>query len=176
LRNETFAVPRIWTSKNIVFFKIRRFDERRRLLLKILILTKSVQFVASATNCENKYSTSACVTLFGVAVVEQGAVDRDAKCSRDAAGANQELKQLAISTCPKHCGYCCETPEYKCDNKLLPRVKCETVTPAQCTDPTWRAVLAEDCPKTCGLCLSGLKYDKKHLQNAENKSEIAVGF
>uniref|UniRef100_A0A0K0DRJ7 ShTK domain protein n=1 Tax=Angiostrongylus cantonensis TaxID=6313 RepID=A0A0K0DRJ7_ANGCA len=70
------------------------------------------------------------------------------------------LKDLAISTCPKHCGYCCETPEYKCDNKLLPRVKCETVTPFQCTDPKWRAILAEDCPKTCGLCLSGGCVDK----------------
>ncbi|VDM53466.1 unnamed protein product [Angiostrongylus costaricensis] len=95
-----------------------------------------------------------------------GAMDRDAKCSRvnftiqDEVGANQELKQLAISTCPKHCGYCCETPEYKCDNKLFPRVKCETVTQNQCSDPLWRAILAEDCPKVCGLCLAGGCVDK----------------
>ncbi|KAE9413630.1 hypothetical protein Angca_009234, partial [Angiostrongylus cantonensis] len=33
-----------------------------------------------------------------------------------------------------------------------PRVKCETVTKEQCDDPTWRTILAEDCPAVCGFC------------------------
>lgn len=120
----------------------------------------NTKFAANATNCDNKFSAVACATLFGVAVVEFGAVDRDTKCNKDAAAFNPEIKQLAISTCPKHCGYCCETPEHKCENKLIPRVKCETVTPAQCIDPIWRPILVEDCPKTCGLCHSGGCVDK----------------
>ncbi|VDO08872.1 unnamed protein product [Haemonchus placei] len=47
------------------------------------------------------------------------------------------------------------TPEYKCKNKDFPRVKCSTVTPAQCRDPSWRPILAEDCPNVCGFCLEG---------------------
>uniref|UniRef100_A0A0R3PUU5 ShTK domain protein n=1 Tax=Angiostrongylus costaricensis TaxID=334426 RepID=A0A0R3PUU5_ANGCS len=34
----------------------------------------------------------------------------------------------------------------------VPRVKCETVKKEQCDDPTWKTILAEDCPAVCGLC------------------------
>ncbi|KAK6766742.1 hypothetical protein RB195_026177 [Necator americanus] len=117
-------------------------------------------FVATATVCEDKFATASCAQLFGTAVVPLGTTDRDAKCNTDANGISEDVKQLAISTCPKSCGYCCEAPEYKCANKQFPRTKCETVTQAQCKDSTWRPILAEDCPAVCGLCLEGGCVDK----------------
>ncbi|EPB80843.1 shTK domain protein [Ancylostoma ceylanicum] len=113
------------------------------------------KFVATATICEDKYATATCAQLFGTAVVAEGTTDRDAKCNTDANGISEDVKQLAIATCPKSCGYCCESAEYKCANKQFPRTKCETVTQAQCKDATWRPILAEDCPAVCGLCLEG---------------------
>ncbi|KAK6032588.1 shTK domain protein [Ostertagia ostertagi] len=66
-----------------------------------------------------------------------------------------EVKEIAIANCPKHCGYCCLSPEFKCLNKDFPRVRCQTITPQQCRDPTWRSIIAEDCPNVCGFCLQG---------------------
>uniref|UniRef100_A0A0K0DR49 ShTK domain protein n=1 Tax=Angiostrongylus cantonensis TaxID=6313 RepID=A0A0K0DR49_ANGCA len=65
---------------------------------------------------------------------------------------DEEVVQVAVQTCPKTCGYCCITPAYSCKNKDAPRVKCETVTKEQCDDPTWKTILAEDCPAVCGFC------------------------
>ncbi|VDM83835.1 unnamed protein product [Strongylus vulgaris] len=62
---------------------------------------------------------------------------------------------MAVANCAKHCGYCCQTPEYSCTNKQFPRTRCETVTAAQCQAPQWRQILAEDCPAVCGFCLAG---------------------
>ncbi|KAK5965631.1 hypothetical protein GCK32_001288, partial [Trichostrongylus colubriformis] len=107
-------------------------------------------FLPSATACDNKYADGACAALFGTAVVAGGTTDRDALCLTDA-----DVKEIAIDSCAKHCGYCCLTPEYKCDNVDFPRVRCETITPAQCRDPTWRTIIAEDCPNVCGFCLEG---------------------
>ncbi|VDP02720.1 unnamed protein product, partial [Heligmosomoides polygyrus] len=109
-------------------------------------------FVPVATACDDLYSASACTALFGVAVIAGGTTDRDAKSVNLLA---IQLKQLAISTCPKSCGYCCETGAYDCSNVQFPRVKCSTVTPQQCDDPTWRTILAQDCPNVCGFCLTG---------------------
>ncbi|KHJ98513.1 shTK domain protein [Oesophagostomum dentatum] len=117
--------------------------------------TTTPTFVATATVCEDKYATAVCTQLFGVAVVSPFTTDRDAKCNTDANGISEDMKQVAIASCPKSCGYCCETPEYKCKNAEFPRVKCETVSQAQCKDSTWRPILAEDCPAVCGLCLEG---------------------
>ncbi|KAK6036116.1 shTK domain protein [Cooperia oncophora] len=86
-------------------------------------------FIASATACDDKYAATTCATLFGTAVVAGSTTDRDAKCLTD-----EDVKALAIAN---------------------PRVKCSTVTPAQCRDPTWRPILAQDCPNVCGLCLDG---------------------
>ncbi|KAK6032591.1 shTK domain protein [Ostertagia ostertagi] len=107
-------------------------------------------FLPTATVCDDKYSTAACASLFGTAVVPEGTTDRDAKCLTDA-----DVKEIAIANCPKSCGFCCMTPEYTCKNADFPRVKCSTVTPAQCRDATWRTILAEDCPNVCGFCLEG---------------------
>ncbi|KAK6032590.1 shTK domain protein [Ostertagia ostertagi] len=107
-------------------------------------------FIASATACDDNYSGAACAALFGTAVVAGGTTDRDALCLTDA-----DVKEIAISSCPKHCGFCCMTPEYQCSNVDFPRVRCSTITPAQCRDPTWRTIIAEDCPNVCGFCLEG---------------------
>ncbi|VDO28153.1 unnamed protein product [Haemonchus placei] len=121
------------------------------------------QFLPSATVCEDLYATTACASLFGTAVVAEGTTDRDAKCLTVCYMEfpnifpiqDEDVKAIAIASCPKSCGYCCMTPEYKCKNKDFPRTKCETVTPAQCKDPSWRPILAEDCPNVCGFCLEG---------------------
>ncbi|VDL69525.1 unnamed protein product [Nippostrongylus brasiliensis] len=108
------------------------------------------QFVQQATACEDLYATTTCATLFGTAVVPMSDTDRDAKCTTDA-----DTKKLATAACPKSCGFCCLTPEYNCANAQFPRVKCETVTQAQCKDSTWRPILASDCPNVCGFCKEG---------------------
>ncbi|KAK6032589.1 shTK domain protein [Ostertagia ostertagi] len=107
-------------------------------------------FLASATACDDNYSGAACTALFGVAAAGGGTTDRDALCLT-----TPEVKEIAIANCPKHCGYCCMTPEFKCTNKDFPRVRCSTITPPQCRDPTWRTIIAEDCPNVCGFCLQG---------------------
>ncbi|VDO84119.1 unnamed protein product [Heligmosomoides polygyrus] len=117
--------------------------------------TTTTKFVGVATACDDKYSTAACTMIFGVAATAGSGTDRDVKCNTDANGISEEVKQLAISTCPKSCGYCCETPEYDCSNVDYPRVKCSTITQAQCRDPTWRTIIAQDCPSACGFCLTG---------------------
>ncbi|KHJ75592.1 shTK domain protein [Oesophagostomum dentatum] len=106
-------------------------------------------FVATATVCEDKYATAVCTQLFGTAVVPLGTTDRDAKCNTDANGISEDMKQVAIASCAKSCGYCCETPEYNSEGKM------RDLSQAQCKDSTWRPILAEDCPAVCGLCLEG---------------------
>ncbi|KAK6751638.1 hypothetical protein RB195_003201 [Necator americanus] len=122
--------------------------------------TTTTKFIASSTACSDIYAPSTCLALFGAAVVAGSTTDRDVKCNTDANGISEDVKQLAISVCPKHCGYCCNTPEYQCSNKLFPRTNCATVTVAQCSDATWRPILAEDCPNVCGFCLTGGCVDK----------------
>ncbi|KAE9412228.1 hypothetical protein Angca_000829, partial [Angiostrongylus cantonensis] len=40
-----------------------------------------------------------------------------------------------------------------------PSIMCSKVTPTMCAAPGWKPVLAENCPKTCGLCMGGaVKY------------------
>ncbi|XGW33044.1 hypothetical protein V3C99_017502 [Haemonchus contortus] len=107
-------------------------------------------FIASAFACEDKFATTTCTGIYTTAITPGGTTDRDAKCFTD-----EDAKKLATDACPKTCGYCCMTPEYKCKNKDFPRVKCSTVTPTQCRDPSWRPILAEDCPNVCGFCLEG---------------------
>ncbi|KAK5984193.1 ShTK domain protein, partial [Trichostrongylus colubriformis] len=69
---------------------------------------------------------------------------------------NPQLIEAAIHLCPKTCGYCCLTPAYSCKDKPQPRVPCASVTPSMCQSTEWKAILESDCPKTCGLCDSGL--------------------
>ncbi|CAJ0603505.1 unnamed protein product [Cylicocyclus nassatus] len=114
--------------------------------------TAKTVLTAASVNCDDKYSADTCADLFGTAV-KAGDDKRDPKCNMISSAFNEELKNMAVASCPKHCGYCCQTPEYDCVNKQFPRTNCDTVKPDQCKDPKWRPILAEDCPHTCGLCL-----------------------
>ncbi|KHJ92758.1 shTK domain protein [Oesophagostomum dentatum] len=146
--------------------------------------TDGTNLIASATACDNVYADATCTAFFTASTA--GGNARDTKCNQErlqflkvtAGTFSQDAKDFAVATCPKNCGYCCQTPEYNCKNKdckkqklylnihkldvsvLDPRVRCETVTKAQCNDPTWRPILAEDCPNVCGFCLTGGCVDK----------------
>uniref|UniRef100_A0A0R3PZ18 ShKT domain-containing protein n=1 Tax=Angiostrongylus costaricensis TaxID=334426 RepID=A0A0R3PZ18_ANGCS len=111
------------------------------------------EYTDRAVNCNDKFSSATCLVIYTAAVKVGTSDERNAKCFQNAANQrDEEVVQVAVQTCPKTCGYCCITPAYNCKNKDAPRVKCETVTKAQCDDPTWKAILAEDCPAVCGLC------------------------
>ena len=75
---------------------------------------------------------------------------------------------MAIASCPKTCGYCCETAAYDCTNApcmcfsllqsqnfLDPRINCATITSEMCQSTQWRTIIASDCPSACGFCLLG---------------------
>ncbi|CAP29843.2 Protein CBG10422 [Caenorhabditis briggsae] len=36
-----------------------------------------------------------------------------------------------------------------------PRLNCATITLSQCNSVAWRTIIAQDCPSSCGFCLSG---------------------
>ncbi|EGT44062.1 hypothetical protein CAEBREN_22154 [Caenorhabditis brenneri] len=42
--------------------------------------------------------------------------------------------------------------DYNCTN---PRLNCATITLSQCNSPAWRTIIAQDCPASCGFCLTG---------------------
>ncbi|CAJ0603504.1 unnamed protein product [Cylicocyclus nassatus] len=148
--------------------------------------TPSPGFVltTAATACSDKYTPAACSAIFGADIANADL--RPEACSMVGTGTdavfNEDIKQLAVSSCPKHCGYCCETPEYKCENKPFPRTNCATVKPVQCTDPKWRQILAEDCPNVCGFCLTGgcidaaieCANDKSICRNVDMQSFVKV--
>ncbi|CAP29785.2 Protein CBG10350 [Caenorhabditis briggsae] len=37
----------------------------------------------------------------------------------------------------------------------IPRLNCATITSSQCNSPTWRVIIAQDCPASCGFCNEG---------------------
>ncbi|VDM61771.1 unnamed protein product [Angiostrongylus costaricensis] len=81
-----------------------------------------------------------------------GADDRNERCYKLRNNVDPDLVQAAVDFCPQTCGYCCITPEFNCEDKRFPSVMCSKVTPDMCAAPAWKPVLAENCPKTCGLC------------------------
>ncbi|KAJ1360404.1 hypothetical protein KIN20_019365, partial [Parelaphostrongylus tenuis] len=51
-------------------------------------------------------------------------------------------------------------------------ITCSLVTPAMCSNPSWKAVLTENCPKTCGLCtatIGKLQENLRILQHCDHK-------
>lgn len=83
---------------------------------------------------------------------------------------SEEMKRISMTSCPKTCGYCCQTEPFDCNNSPckfyfcwitsmlffpVPRINCAMVTSRMCKDPQWREVLTEDCPNVCGFCLEG---------------------
>nr|CDJ97293.1 Metridin ShK toxin domain containing protein [Haemonchus contortus] len=116
-----------------------------------------IKYAESAVNCRNKMSDANCQLIYGNAVkANTNDADRDAKCAGNPV--NPQLLHTAISICPKQCGYCCLTPAFNCQNKPRPRYPCSSVTQDMCESNAWRDILAEDCPKTCGLCDSGSSF------------------
>ncbi|CAB3400437.1 unnamed protein product [Caenorhabditis bovis] len=118
------------------------------------------KYAPSAINCENVYSDSACTMIYGKSVALDESAERPLLCFMNNGVRNEEMKRIAIRTCPKTCGYCCLTNQYNCKNAKIPRVKCESVTMRQCRDPAWRTILTEDCPNVCGFCAEGGCEDK----------------
>ncbi|EYB98797.1 hypothetical protein Y032_0128g1449 [Ancylostoma ceylanicum] len=106
------------------------------------------KYSADAVNCPDKYPEAECKALFGDSHVKvDGGDERTDNCYKV-----EQLKQLAISICPKWCGYCCITPAYNCKNKPNPRISCNLITPDMCNSPYWKNIIAEDCPTVCGFC------------------------
>lgn len=112
-----------------------------------------IKYTELAVGCDNVLSDFVCLVLYTKAMQAATTDERNVKCFQDTTNKrNEEVVQAAVALCPKTCGYCCLTPAYNCRNKDAPRINCDTVTPTQCKSDTWKAILTEDCPATCGLC------------------------
>ncbi|RCN48333.1 shTK domain protein [Ancylostoma caninum] len=107
-----------------------------------------------AVKCENRYSESSCLFMYGNPVRQGDNADRNVRCFQNPTTrqVDSDLVRMATNTCPKTCGYCCKTPEFSCENKQDPRINCSLVTNEQCRSELWRPILLEDCPNVCGLC------------------------
>uniref|UniRef100_A0A1I7W731 Homeobox domain-containing protein n=1 Tax=Heterorhabditis bacteriophora TaxID=37862 RepID=A0A1I7W731_HETBA len=133
-------------------YKCKRLAQDRTLQLSQLPFSS---YTDAAINCANTHADAACLVVYTPAVKAADVTERPVACFQAGGVANEDVKNLAIANCPKTCGYCCQTPSYSCSNVEFPRVRCETVTAAQCKDATWRTILAQDCPNVCGFCLEG---------------------
>ncbi|CAB04982.1 ShKT domain-containing protein [Caenorhabditis elegans] len=121
-------------------------------------------YTPGATNCVNAYADSTCASLYAITTDEPAPVPgtstpRPLKCftaGEDAIGAvDPDLVRAAVSTCPKTCGFCCQSADYNCPNVQFPRLNCATILPSQCTNQEWRVIIAQDCPSACGFCNQG---------------------
>ncbi|UMM32903.1 hypothetical protein L5515_006561 [Caenorhabditis briggsae] len=83
-----------------------------------------------------------------------------------------DMKKAAIASCPKNCALCCQTPAYSCSNVAFPRLNCATITASQCNSPTWRVIIAQDCPASCGFCNEGGCVDA--VTNCSNDLSICT--
>ncbi|PIC20392.1 hypothetical protein B9Z55_025612 [Caenorhabditis nigoni] len=117
-------------------------------------------YATNAINCDNIYSDDACTMIYGSSVMVGTTTERPLLCFMLNGERSEEMKRISISTCPKTCGYCCQTEPFDCNNSPFPRINCALVTSRMCRDPQWREVLIEDCPNVCGFCLEGGCYDK----------------
>ncbi|CAJ0948053.1 unnamed protein product, partial [Mesorhabditis belari] len=122
--------------------------------------TDGTNWVASAFNCDDVQASAFCTKTYAIGSNPAPAVgnanERVTTCfSSDGTAVDPAMRDGAVATCPKTCGYCCITPAFTCTNKEFPRVNCKTVTQKQCTDSKWREILADDCPNVCGFCLDG---------------------
>ncbi|PIC24068.1 hypothetical protein B9Z55_017533 [Caenorhabditis nigoni] len=120
------------------------------------------KYTQAAVACSNVLSDAACNVLYpdrGGYPLPDHHHDRPLQCyttSTSMSGAIvDDMKKAAIATCPKNCALCCQTPAYSCSNVAFPRINCATITKAQCNSPTWRVIIAQDCPASCGFCNQG---------------------
>uniref|UniRef100_A0A8R1HJS6 ShKT domain-containing protein n=1 Tax=Caenorhabditis japonica TaxID=281687 RepID=A0A8R1HJS6_CAEJA len=126
------------------------------------IFTDKNVYAPTATVCSNTYSDATCALLYppataGDVIAPDTEIPRPVNCWSNDAGTtfNQDMKDAAIASCAKTCGYCCQTDAYSCENVQFPRLKCDTITSAQCDSPAWRTIIAQDCPSACGFCNEG---------------------
>uniref|UniRef100_A0A1I7V253 ShKT domain-containing protein n=1 Tax=Caenorhabditis tropicalis TaxID=1561998 RepID=A0A1I7V253_9PELO len=121
-------------------------------------------YAPSATVCDNIISDASCDALYAPVTAgdypEPGNdVERPFNCytaTGTTGGAfSADMKKAALESCPKSCGYCCNTNRYNCRNVDFPRLNCNTITRTQCNSPAWRTIIATDCPSACGFCNEG---------------------
>ncbi|PIC24067.1 hypothetical protein B9Z55_017532 [Caenorhabditis nigoni] len=120
------------------------------------------KYSPAALSCSNIISDSACNVLYpdsGGYPTPDAFEDRPLACYTTSkvtpAAIVDDMKKAAIASCPKNCALCCQTPAYSCSNVAFPRLNCATITKAQCDSPTWRVIIAQDCPASCGFCNQG---------------------
>ncbi|EYB98793.1 hypothetical protein Y032_0128g1447 [Ancylostoma ceylanicum] len=134
------------------------------------------KFDATAVNCPNKFPDAECKALFPLT----------AQHDEVAAGSQHErpknclkaplLRQMAITNCPKWCGYCCISPAYNCKNKPNPRITCERITQDMCENPYWKEIIAEDCPVVCGFCDKPIGNCKDLATGCGNDLSICINI
>ncbi|EFO95360.1 CRE-TAG-293 protein [Caenorhabditis remanei] len=133
----------------------------------------------SAVVCSNAISDASCAVLYptedelGYPAAGNSA-SRPIACFTTAAETpapvDPDMKKAAMTNCAKTCGFCCQTDDYNCPNVQcknfsetfflkssfsVPRLNCDTITQSQCMSPTWRTIIAVDCPSACGFCNQG---------------------
>lgn len=118
----------------------------------------------AAVACTNVISDSSCAILYpttdalGLPAAGNNA-GRPLACYTTAtatpAAIVPDMKTAALASCPKTCGFCCNTDAYNCKNVDFPRLNCNTITRSQCDSVAWRTIIAADCPSACGFCGQG---------------------
>uniref|UniRef100_A0A1I7V252 ShKT domain-containing protein n=1 Tax=Caenorhabditis tropicalis TaxID=1561998 RepID=A0A1I7V252_9PELO len=66
-------------------------------------------------------------------------------------------KQVMKDQCPKTCGFCSSGPTSSpgaCQDKINPNTGTSDCPMKKylCTDPTYKGLMKDQCPKTCGYC------------------------
>ncbi|KAF1754148.1 hypothetical protein GCK72_020708 [Caenorhabditis remanei] len=121
-------------------------------------------YTSGATSCSNNMADASCAVFYkesapGVGYPAAGnSVQRPFACytTGNAPGPiNEDLRKMAITNCPKTCGFCCATSAFNCTNVQFPRINCATIQPSQCLSSIWRETIAQDCPSACGFCNEG---------------------
>uniref|UniRef100_A0A8R1E2D3 ShKT domain-containing protein n=1 Tax=Caenorhabditis japonica TaxID=281687 RepID=A0A8R1E2D3_CAEJA len=135
-----------------------------QIVLDFNCTTYTTEFVyaPTATVCSNTYSDATCALLYppetdGDVVEPATSIARPFNCysADEGATVSADMKKAAVASCPKTCGYCCQTDAYSCSNVQFPRLNCATITSAQCLSSQWRTIIAQDCPSACGFCNEG---------------------
>ncbi|KAF1753572.1 hypothetical protein GCK72_020129 [Caenorhabditis remanei] len=122
-------------------------------------------YTPAAVACSNAISDASCAVLYpatDAAIGWPGAGndnERPLACYTTAtatpAAVVPDMVSAALKNCAKTCGLCCKTDAYNCPNVQFPRLNCATITQSQCMSPTWRTIIAVDCPSSCGFCNQG---------------------
>ncbi|CCD70836.1 ShKT domain-containing protein [Caenorhabditis elegans] len=118
----------------------------------------------AAVACQNTISDASCAILYPTTdtlglPAAGNAAGRPLACYTTAtvtpAAVVLDMKTAALASCPKTCGFCCNTDAFNCKNADYPRLNCATITNSQCNSPAWRNIIAADCPSACGFCGQG---------------------